>query len=329
VSYVEETILRAGVPQTVLSGGLQARGLAMHWTAGGTGRKGALGTLQFFIDRADRNASYHGLVYWELLAKVLGVIWIVPLSRAAHSMNPAQPPNGPWEPNAEVRRILGDLWWNPNSASVALSFCGMPADLDAAMASPAFVAAFAELVADVIADVPTLDQRPLFNHGWGQPSTRRDAGDRLIPALYAALEDDMPKIIERITGQVALIERVGIPLHRSADSNSGSVYSKTTRATSVQPFAVVEGGAYGIGDGKTSNRYIAYVGTSGGAFFPAYVAEIYTRLKPIAAPSGFTQDELNAAAAKAAADAYENGQTAGAGQVLEAAALAAAKLGAS
>jgi hypothetical protein len=134
----------------------------------------------------------------------------------------------------------------------------------------------------------TVDPWPLIEPAAG-------AGD--LPDT--ALEDPMPKIIERITGQVALIERVGIPLHRSADSNSGSVYSKTTKATSVQPFAVVEGGAYGVGDGKTSNRYIAYVGTSGGAFFPAYVAEIYTRLKPIATSSGITQADLDAAAAAA------------------------------
>lgn len=188
-TYKVETNYLAGIPQTAIQGGLKPRGIAMHWTAGNPGRAGALATARYFVTAPSRNASYHILVYWDRAYRVFGVMWIVPVDRAAHSMNPGRPL--PWEPNAEVRRILGDRWWDPNGVSLAVSFAGMPADLDLAMKDADFIRGYARLIRE-LSVIPSLDARPLFNHGWGQPSTRYDAGDRLIPAVYRELEGAGP-----------------------------------------------------------------------------------------------------------------------------------------
>lgn len=190
MKYVVEQDFRSGIPQTWLAGGLKPRGLAGHWTAGAPGRRGALGTIRFFIDRADRNASYHE-IWWFEAPDTFGVIEIVRADRASHSMNPNQPPNGPWEPNARVRRILGDKWWNPNSFSYSMSFAGMPEDLAAAMKYPAFIAGAQRRTRELMARFAgSLANDPLFNHGEGQPSTRRDWGTALRPAILGAMLPD-------------------------------------------------------------------------------------------------------------------------------------------
>lgn len=183
--YGIEDQYRTGVPSTFLQGGLASRGIVLHWTAGGIGRQGALDTVQFFIDRADRNASYHEIWWWEAASQSFGVIRVVPIDRAAHSMNPTPPD---YSPNAEVRRILGDRVGDPNAWSFAASFAGMPADLDAARQHPYFLECCTRRVRELLAQETTIrDPRPLFNHGWAQPSTRQDAGPDLIPAIYNRL----------------------------------------------------------------------------------------------------------------------------------------------
>ncbi len=181
----------SGVPQTIVSG-FAPRGLAMHWTAGGTGRAGALGTLKYLIDsRYVTNASYHILVWPDYTAQATYAMWIVPPGRASHSMNPGnayvysstkdRATQDRWF--AEVRRILGIKATDPNAGCIAISFCGMPTDLEEAMGHDWFVADMRQLVAEV-SEIPSITDRPLFNHGWIQPSTRYDAGEALIPALY-------------------------------------------------------------------------------------------------------------------------------------------------
>lgn len=181
MTYRVSTDYRTGIPQTAIPGGLQPRGIAMHWTAGVTGENGADATIRFFISAAQRNASYHVLVWWE--NRTFGVRWIVPPARAAHSLNPSPPT---YSPTSEVRRILGDRWRDPNAACLAVSFCGMPDDLHEALKDSEFIDGYARLVRELVA-THGLGPRPLFNHGWAQPTTRFDAGNALIPAIYAAL----------------------------------------------------------------------------------------------------------------------------------------------
>lgn len=183
-TYKVETLYDSRIPQTWLAG-FAPRGLAEHWTAGGTGRQGALDTRTFFINTAaQRNASYHILVYWDPVARIFGVMWIVDPRAAAHSLAP-QPVSagGSYNPNAEVRRILGAKVNDPNAGCLAISFCGMPADLEVALRDPDFVAGYRRLHKD-LSVIPSLVDRPLFNHGWAQPTTRYDAGDKLIPLIY-------------------------------------------------------------------------------------------------------------------------------------------------
>lgn len=215
--YVVETDYRADIPSTGVPGGLQPRGIVEHWTAGAPGRAGALATTRFFVEERERNASYHALVWWE--PGTLGVRWIVPPSRASHSMNPARPPSGPYDPTPEVRRILGDRWADPNGVSLAVAFCGMPADLAAALRDPAFRAGYGRFHRELM-QTTSLADRPLFNHGWAQPSTRSDAGDALIPAIYALLaepapEDDMDLAVAKHQRYKVVRIRGGATLYRT------------------------------------------------------------------------------------------------------------------
>lgn len=183
-TYKVEIMYDSRIPQTALLN-FKPTGIAEHWTAGGVGRAGALGTRQFFMDTAaERNASYHVLVYWEPTTRTFGVIWIVPPTVAAHSIAP-QPVSigGSYNPNDEVKRILGAKVNDPNAGVIAVSFCGMPADLDKALNDPDVVAGYKKLTEELKA-IPSMVDRPLFNHGWAQPTTRSDAGSRLIPLIY-------------------------------------------------------------------------------------------------------------------------------------------------
>src|SRR5688500_14540689 len=99
-TYRVEDNFRSGIPQTVFQYGAGPfRGISCHWTAGAPGRYGALGTVQFLIDNASRNASYHEIWWWE--NKTFGVMRIVRPERASHSMNPTPPT---WSPNTIVSR---------------------------------------------------------------------------------------------------------------------------------------------------------------------------------------------------------------------------------
>ena len=237
--YVVEKHYLAGIPQTALVGGLPSRGIAAHWSAGAPGRRGALATAQFFVDRSDRNASYHELWWWDPTTGTFGVFLLVPADRAAHSMNPNPPPAGPYAPNAEVRRILGDKVRDPNGAAYAISFAGMPADLEKALADPRFRTYARRRFAELRQQETTLVPRPLFNHGWAQPSTRYDAGERLIPILYGE-EADMPTPNMEWVPQLWRVTRdAGADVREQAD-RSAPVVATVPKGTIV--FTVGEDG---------------------------------------------------------------------------------------
>jgi hypothetical protein len=194
----------AGIPQTVLPFQFAPRGIASHWTAGSPGRAGAVATALDFKNDPGRNASYHELHWWDASTRTFGVLQIVRGDRAAHSMNPNQPPPGqapseraPWTPNALVKRILGDRWGDPNAYSYGVSFAGMPADLTAAMRDRRFIECEARRTRELMARYArSLAKRPLFNHGDGQPVDRRDWGPELRGAIYALIfpEVDMKPV---------------------------------------------------------------------------------------------------------------------------------------
>ena len=197
-----------GMPQTILLGGLPARALSGHWSAGAPGRAGAFGTAAFLIAERARNASYHEEWWWEAGTETFGVLELVSNLRAAHSMNPAQAYVHSRDSSkraleasrfAEVRRLLGPKASDPNAGCYAFSFAGMPADLERALRSPVFRRYAARRVQELRARESLMtDARPLFGHGWIQPSTRYDPGEVLIDAIYGVLygpqEEDMPKL---------------------------------------------------------------------------------------------------------------------------------------
>jgi hypothetical protein len=133
----------------------------------------------------------------------------------------------------------------------------------------------------------------------GSPSRR----DVLLAALRGlpdtALEDPMPKIVERIDNESVVIERAGIPVRRKATTNSGDVYY-TTKAVNhplLGAHAIVEGDPYGA-DLSKPGLYVEFVGQDSG-YFLAYVPAIYVLRRPA---FNLTQSELDAAADAARAD---------------------------
>ena len=187
-----------GVPQTAVSG-WSPKGLAWHWTAGGTGRAGWDGSVRHLINtRYTVNASYHAGFWHEHATETTVVQWIVPSTKAAHSIAPSKVFE--LNPNksralqearfAEVRRIL--LRDNdPNADCIALSYAGMPADLQRDLGCPVFRADVQELARQII-DHPAVIDRPHFGHGWIQPISRyeMDVATDFIGLLYG--ETDVP-----------------------------------------------------------------------------------------------------------------------------------------
>lgn len=184
-----------GIPQTAVSG-FAPRGLAWHWTAGGTGRAGAQRTIQHFINtRYTVNASYHILFWHEHRADLdctTVAQWIVPATKASHSMNPAaafKPKTGSALESArfaEVHRILARDS-DPNADVWALSYCGMPADLARDLRCPTFVRDLQGLSKQLIAHPTFIVARPHFGHGWIQPTTRYEmdqVGVDFIKLMY-------------------------------------------------------------------------------------------------------------------------------------------------
>ena len=186
-----------GVPQTAVQG-WSPKGLAWHWTAGGTGRAGWDGSVRHLIaTRYTVNASYHAGFWHEHDAETTVVQWIVPSTKAAHSIAPSKVfelnPNKPRALQearfAEVRRIL--LRDNdPNADCIALSYAGMPADLQRDLLCSVFRADVQQLARQII-DHPTVIDRPHFGHGWIQPISRyeMDVATDFIGLLYG--ESDM------------------------------------------------------------------------------------------------------------------------------------------
>jgi hypothetical protein len=277
-----ETNYAKGIPQTAMAGGLRPTGLAIHWTAGGTGRKGALATIRHFQQTATTiNASYHILAFWE--KPNLTAMWIVTADRAAHSMNPAKAYVHSRDPAkeavekqrfAEVKRILGRDAYDPNAGSIAISFCGGPRDLDAALDDPEFVQSFRALIVS-LKKISTIDPNPLFNHGWLQPSTRYDAGERLIPLLYPPPppppEDDELKWMEDATPRFgsALLKK-GQPIRSSPVLTNANIVNTLTVDYVANVAFEVEGTEY-VG----STRWYGYFLNKGGpvVFHSKQVAE--------------------------------------------------------
>lgn len=201
MSLVVEQLYPAGVPQTAVYG-FSPPGVGWHWTAGGAGRVGWNGSVAHLINtRGTVNASYHAGFWAEHVAghvvcKTI-VQWIVPTTKAAHSVAPSQC----WQYNAakdrtrqdvrfaEVRRILGAKAGDPNAAMIAIAYAGMPEGLQQDLECPVFRADVKDM-ADQLVEHPATDARPHFGHGWIQPISRyeMDVTTDFIAMLYEQAE---------------------------------------------------------------------------------------------------------------------------------------------
>lgn len=209
MTLVVEQAYPNGVPQTAVVG-WSPRGVAWHWSAGGSGRAGWDGSVGHLIaTRLSVNASYHGGFWCEHDAahRACRTIlqWIVPVTKAAHSIAPSQvfifntaKDRATQETRfTEVRRILARDN-DPNADCIALAYAGMPANFLQDRACPVFRADLQDLARQLVGH-PTVIDRPHFGHGWIQPISRYEmdatptGADMLIGELYSTPpeEDDM------------------------------------------------------------------------------------------------------------------------------------------
>lgn len=171
------------VPQTAFVGGRgPTYGIACHWTVGNPGRAGALGTINYFLANPGLNASYHELWWWE--NKTFGVMRIVPVANAAHSMNPASA-----NPDAIARAAMASGIVDANRYAYAVSFCGSEAHLNPALQDPDFVRAAARRVRELMDQFKsTMTARPLFAHrNYQPPPNKIDWGTVFTGKIYEAL----------------------------------------------------------------------------------------------------------------------------------------------
>lgn len=151
--------------------------IACHDTEGGQGRAGALGTIQFLIDRADRGASYHEMWWYHESTDDFGVIRIVQPFRAAGSIAP-QPTY--YQPTTWVKSAMGANWWDPNQGAYAVSIAGRVADVDRYARNPKFLAHAHRRMLELWKELGLTKRAEHFQF---QPSNRSDWGKVLMPAL--------------------------------------------------------------------------------------------------------------------------------------------------
>jgi hypothetical protein len=213
-----------GVPQTFIQGWAPT-GASWHWSAGGAGRSGWEGSLAHLITtRYSINASYHGGLWHEHEpngACRTVIQWVVPVSKAAHSIAPSQvfqfnaiKDRATQEARfAEVRRILGAKAWDPNAACIAIAYAGMPLGLEKDLACPVFRADVQELARAIVEETSAIDQ-PHFGHGWIQPISRfeMDVSTDFIGLIYGTSTgpqgSDMPTDFRDARHQQSKVVRI-------------------------------------------------------------------------------------------------------------------------
>ena len=195
MSYRVLDDFRAGIPKT-LKDSQPYKLIACHWTAGGTGFAGAVSTIGFFVDTAAaRNASYHELWAYDEPIDQFSVVRIVRKTHCAHSLNPTQPPTGPYDPDAWVRQALGADWFDPNQGVYAVSIAGGATATARYANNPKFVAHAKRRIGEIRAEIPGLV-------GLAEHFRFQNNKDDWGPALSAKLggvrfeEDDVAELAE-------------------------------------------------------------------------------------------------------------------------------------
>jgi len=235
--------------------------IACHDTEGGQGRAGALGTIQFLIDRADRGASYHEVWWYHESSDEFGVIRIVPSSRAAGSVAPQ---TDKYFPTAWVKESLGVNAWDPNQGIYAVSIAGRVADVNRYSQNPRFLAHAHRRMLEILTELG-LDRRA--EHFQFNPSIRTDWGKLLMPALggQVTLKDWSPP--KEILPMAALMPikptavrlKVGSSIRLRPDLSAESKPWTLTSEATVTAIGTVQGENFGAGP-----LWYAYVINTGG-----------------------------------------------------------------
>lgn len=293
-----------GVPQTTVAGWSPA-GVAWHWSAGGRGRAGWEATIRHLIaTRYEVNASYHGGLWGEHAASHVGcrtiIQWIVPTTKAAHSMAPSQAfVVNPTKDRArqderfrEVRRILGATATDPNAGCLAIAYAGMPADLEADLACRVFRADVQDVARQLVGHPAVID-RPHFGHGWIQPVNRYEMDVAVldfIALLYAATPDAIPTprpedidVSRYLKGATPIINRratVGAggtvrstPYFDPRDYDANRLFGIGDRGSSAPIVAWVEGTNLTLASGEVFDGRKRWAAIQGASYGLAFVHE--------------------------------------------------------
>ena len=178
------------IPSTA-GNGTPFMAIACHDAEGGQGRFGAVNTIQFLIDRADRNASYHEMWWYHEATDEFGVIRIVSAARAAHSVAPQ---SDKYLPDAWLKTALGKWWYDPNQAVYAVSIAGKVADVDRYAKNPRFLAHAHRRMLELRQELGLSNRAEHFRFN---PLSRSDWGKTLMNALGGLVTpDELPTLTE-------------------------------------------------------------------------------------------------------------------------------------
>lgn len=292
---------RTGMPQTPTGQVGPFLMVALHDTEGGVGVPGALGTIQFLIDRADRNASYHEIWAWNESTKAFTVFRIVPITSAAHSVYPVPPPDGPYEPDAIVRAALGARVNDPNRVIYAVSIAGKVGDVNRWSGDPDFVAACKRRLLEIKNE---LGVSKMGEHFRMQPSNRSDWGRMLTPALTGTGVWSMlfKPVLQRWNTKVGAgfyVDGPGVGLRKT--------FSVATEVTSIAESEDFKWRILAWGNELLFAERAGLVPIEGTRNPPSGWGPPVLTTKTVEVPTGITQAEVDAAEAAAFAEGKTEG----------------------
>lgn len=251
--------------------------LASHDTEGGTGPRGAEGTITFLINTAaERNASYHEIVSYEPTIRRFRVYETVDGSRAAHSIapQPISPTSGLplYTPDAHVRAFLGVNVWNPNQGVYAQSIAGTVADVERYSQDRFFLECMHRRALELRSRFPTMKARA--EHFRFNPRTRTDWGRVLMPKLGGLVipetlpkEEFMPTFL-RALHNTSVVLQGGAAIRTEPRIAAETLAFNVSRdagvaARTVRPFAIAAGDPWtadaGPMKGISSVEWYAYL----------------------------------------------------------------------
>lgn len=238
--------------------------IACHDTEGAQGRSGALGTIQFLIDRADRGASYHEIWWYHETTDEFGVIRIVPTYRAAGSVAPQR---DKYTPTTWVKNSLGVNAWDPNQGAYAISIAGRVADVDRYSRNPKFLAHAHRRMMELWKELNLTKRAEHFQFN---PGTRSDWGKSLMPALGGLVTSDryqpptetaaMPTLMPIKPTRVTLRPETTIRTAPDLTTAGSWVLGKTAAVTAVAQ-------CQGVDFGSGPTWYVYVINTGGLRYF--------------------------------------------------------------